>query len=51
LSGLKVSIRGAEGATKARSAALDQALAVESADGALVVTLPSLAEGDVLLLE
>ena len=48
---VKVTVRGAGAAKRAVSAALDKPLAVEAAGDTLVVTLPDLAEGDVLLLE
>jgi hypothetical protein len=48
---VKVTVRGAGAAKKAVSAALDKAFPVESAGDAVTVTLPDLAEGDVLLLE
>lgn len=48
---LKVTIRGAADAQKATSVWLDQALPVERAGDLLRFTLPSLEEGDVLLLD
>jgi hypothetical protein len=48
---VKVTVRGAGAAKRAVSAALDKPLAVEAAGDTLMVTLPDLAEGDVLLLE
>ncbi len=51
LAGLRITIRGADNATKAASAALDRPLVLEKSGGAVIVVLPSLAEGDVLLLE
>jgi len=51
LKDVRLTIRGAEGATRATSVWLDKALAVEKSGEAITVTLPELAEGDVLLLE
>ena len=48
---VKVTVRGAGAAKKAVSAALDKAFPVETAGDAITVTIPELAEGDVLLLE
>ena len=48
---LKVFVRGAGAVRRIRSAALDRDLPLEGGADALSVTLPSLSEGDVLLLE
>jgi len=51
LNNVRLTIRGAAEATRAVSAWLDKALAVEKSGEAVLVTLPELAEGDVVLLE
>jgi hypothetical protein len=51
LKDVRLTIRGAEGAARATSVWLDKALAVEKSGEAITVTLPELAEGDVLMLE
>lgn len=48
---LSLTIRGAGPVTKVVSAATGRALAMSTSDDAIQVTLPRLAEGDVLLLE